>query len=323
MGKYQQSLPQLSNNLFLTDGGIETTLIFHEGLNLPYFAAFDLLNNAFGSEALHKYFSSYAQLAQKYQVGFILESATWRASQDWGAKLGYSTSAIAALNRHAIALLQEIRDEYENDNTPMVISGCIGPRGDGYNPAELMNETEAESYHSAQIKTFCEAQVDLVTAITMNYVEEAIGITKAAVNADIPVAISFTVETNGHLPTGQSLKEAIEHVDRATNSAPIYYMINCAHPTHFTSVLPNGEAWLERIRGLRANASIKSHAELDEAEELDDGNPIELAAQYRQLKTKLPNLNVLGGCCGTDIRHVEEICKASLPLFLTKPYQAA
>ena len=315
MARAKKNLPQLSDNLFLTDGGIETTLIFNEGLNLPYFAAFDLLKNTLGYEALHKYFRTYARLAQKYEVGLILESPTWRASQDWGDKLGYSTAEIATLNRKAIELLQDIRDEYENDNTPMVISGCIGPRGDGYNPESLMSEAEAERYHSAQIETFSSARVDLVTAITMTYVEEAIGISRAASNANIPVVISFTVETDGRLPTGQPLKNAIEQVDCTTNSKPIYYMINCAHPTHFDSVLPTGERWLERIRGLRANASIRSHAELDEAEELDDGNPVELAFQYRQLKTKLPSLNVLGGCCGTDHRHLEEICQICLPLF--------
>ncbi len=319
MARAKKNLPQLSDNLFLTDGGIETTLIFNEGLNLPYFAAFDLLKNALGYEALHKYFISYAQLAQKYEVGLILESPTWRASQDWGDKLGYSTAELAAFNRKAIELLQDIRDEYENNKTSMVISGCIGPRGDGYNPAELMDEISAERYHSAQIETFCSAQADLVTAITMTYVEEAIGISRAAESAKIPVVISFTVETDGRLPTGQPFKNAVEQVDDATNGAPLYYMINCAHPTHFESVLPTGEGWLERMSGLRANASIRSHAELDEAEELDDGNPVLLASQYRQLKTKLPSLNVLGGCCGTDHRHVEEICQVCLPLFFTAP----
>ena len=311
---------QFSANLFLTDGGIETTLIFNEGYHLPYFAAFDLLKNVLGYEALHKYFRTYAKLAQKYEVGLILESPTWRASQDWGDKLGYSTADIAFLNRKAIELLQDIREEYENEKSPMVISGCIGPRGDGYNPTVLMSETEAQNYHSAQIETFSwSPAVDLIAAMTMTYAEEAIGICLAAEDASIPVVISFTVETNGRLPSGQSLKNAIEQVDNATNCAPLYYMINCAHPTHFESLLPTGEDWLKRIHGLRANASIKSHAELDEAEELDDGNPVKLALQYRQLKTHLPSLNVLGGCCGTDIRHIERICQVCLPLFFTAP----
>lgn len=313
MAKYRNSLPQLNGDLFLTDGGLETTLIFHEGLELPYFAAFDLLKNEKGRETLYKYFSTYAAIARDHNVGLILESATWRASPDWGEKLGYSREALADINHKAIELLHDIRNEYENEKTKVVISGCIGPQGDGYKPADLMSEEEAERYHTTQIVTFSETDADLVAAFTMTYVEEAIGLTRAAESAGMPVVISFTVEMDGKLPTGQTLKDAIEKVDMATNDTPAYYMINCAHPTHFEGALASGEPWLQRIRGVRANASTKSHAELDEAEELDDGNPVELGRQYRELKDKLSHLNVFGGCCGTDHRHVEEICKACVP----------
>ena len=309
-----------SDKLFLTDGGLETSLVFHQGINLPCFAAFDLLNNAVGCETLSKYYRDYAQLARKYEVAFILEAPTWRASKDWGEKLGYSAAELASLNRKAIKLLQDIRAEYQDEKTPMIISGCIGSRDDGYNPQSFMDEAEAESYHATQIKTFSEAGADLITVMTMTYPEEAIGISRAAKQNKIPVAISFTVETDGKLPNGQTLKDAIEQVDTATDATPIYYMINCAHPTHFMGILPTGESWLTRIRGIRANASVKSHAELDESTELDDGDPIALASQYQTLKSKLPSLNVLGGCCGTDIRHVEEICKACLPLFTSSTY---
>jgi S-methylmethionine-dependent homocysteine/selenocysteine methylase len=315
MARYRNHLPQLSGGLFLTDGGIETTLIFHEGLELPYFAAFDVLKDDKGYAALQKYFRTYAALARRYAIGCILESATWRASPDWGTKLGYSVTALAELNRKAIRLLQGIRDAYEHDTVPMVISGCIGPRGDGYNPAALMTEHDAERYHATQAMTFRDTEADMLTAITMTYAAEAIGLTRAAQAAGMPVVISFTLETDGRLPTGQPLTEAIEQVDDATGHAPAYYMINCAHPTHFAATLAAGQPWLDRIRGLRANASAKSHAELDEAAELDDGNPVELGLQYRELKRKLTRLNVLGGCCGTDHRHVEEICKACMPLF--------
>ena len=312
MAKYRDRLPQLTGELFLTDGGAETTLIFHEGLELPYFAAFDLLKNAAGQAALRNYFRTYAEIAQKYSVGFILESATWRASSDWGAKLGYSTDALAAANRQAIAMLRDIRDEFESERTPMVISGCIGPRGDGYNPASFMSEAEAESYHRMQTQIFSDTDADMVTAITMTYPEEAIGIVRAAQAAAMPVAISFTVETDGRLPNGQALADAIAQVDGATGNAPIYYMINCAHPSHFADVLEDGGAWRSRIHGLRANASTKSHKELDEATSLDAGDPIDLAKRYREVKTRLGHLNVFGGCCGTDHRHVEAICQAVL-----------
>jgi len=311
--KYRKNLPQLSGDLFLTDGGIETTLIFHKGFELPEFAAFDLLNNDAGYSALKNYFSTYAGVANKYGVGFILESPTWRSSPGWGQKLGYSEKALVQANKQAIQLVSDVRVQYENPNTPIVISGCIGPSGDGYNPVTWLTETQAEKYHTPQIQTFAETEADMVTALTMTYAEEAIGIVRAAQAADLPVVISFTVETDGKLPSGQTIKNAIEQVDAATNSGPVYYMINCAHPTHFENSLPIGEKWVERLRGIRANASCLSHAELDEAEELDDGNPVELGFQYRQLKNRLPRLNVLGGCCGTDHRHIEAICQACIP----------
>ncbi|HEX7034024.1 MAG TPA: homocysteine S-methyltransferase family protein [Nitrososphaera sp.] len=314
MPKYRNHLPQLSGEPFLTDGGIETTLIYREGFELPHFAAFHLLQDDLGIEALRRYYRTYASIAAANKVGFILESPTWRANRDWGIKLGYDREGLANANRRAIDLLIGIREEYENENSRMVISGCIGPRGDGYNPSNMMSVAEAEQYHSEQIKTFAETEADMVSAITMNYPQEAEGIIRAAKREGMPVAISFTVETNGLLPTGQSLESVITALDEVTDSAPVYYMINCAHPTHIEKMLDSGDkSWSDRIRGLRANASSKSHAELDQATELDDGDPVELGRQYGQLVDRLKCLNVLGGCCGTDHRHVQEIAKVCIP----------
>lgn len=310
MSKYRHELPQLNGDLFLTDGGIETTLIFQDGFELPDFAAFDLLKNEEGREGLRKYFRTYAAIAKDNGVGFIFESATWRASSDWARRLGYSEAALANANRDAIELVREIRDEYANGGAPFVISGCIGPRGDGYNPEFQMTEEDAENYHATQARTFSETEADMVTAITMTYAEEAIGLTRAAKAAGMPVVIAFTTETDGRLPSGQALKDAIEQVDQATDNGPAYFMINCAHTTHFEDALAAGEPWTQRIRGLRANASTKSHAELDEAEELDDGNPTEFGGQHRELRDIYSHFAVLGGCCGTDHRHIEAICKA-------------
>jgi S-methylmethionine-dependent homocysteine/selenocysteine methylase len=310
MSKYRTTLPQLNGELFLTDGGIETTLIFHDGFDLPYFAAFDLLKNDGGREGLRNYYKPYVELAREHGVGFVLESATWRASPDWAEQLGYTPAALDDANRKAIELLEEIREENETEQTKMVISGCIGPRGDGYNPEELMTEAEAELYHAVQIGTFANTAADMITAITMTHAEEAIGIARAARAVGLPVVISFTVETDGRLPTGQTLEDAIEQVDAATGNAPAYYMINCAHTTHFDDALAAGEAWAGRIRGLRANASRMSHAELDEAEELDDGNPEEFGHDHGELRSAFSHINVFGGCCGTDLRHVENVVKA-------------
>ncbi len=310
MAKYRNGLPQLRGNVFLTDGGIETTLVFLDGIDLPDFAAFDLLKSDEGRAHLTRYYQKYIDIAHRYNSGFVLESATWRASPDWAARLGHSAEQLADLNHKAIAMLADLRDAYETATSPMVISGCVGPRGDGYNPAELLTVDDAENYHAVQIGTFAATEADMVAAITMTHAAEAIGIARAAQAFGMPSAISFTVETDGRLPTGQPLKEAVEEVDAATDNRPAYYMINCAHPSHFEGVVVGDGNWLERIRGVRANASRMSHAELDAAEELDDGNPTELAHQYRELKGKLTNLAVVGGCCGTDHRHVEEICKA-------------
>ena len=315
MNNYRTALPQLNGRLFLADGGIETTLIFHERLDLPDFAAFHLLKTPEGEMALRKYFRTYAEVAKQYGTGLILESATWRSNPDWGARLNYSREELADVNSKAIRMLEEIRREYETEQTPIVVSGCIGPRGDGYVPGNVMSVQEAEDYHREQIEVFASSSADLVTAITMNYVEEAIGIAQAARKAGVPVVLSFTVETDGNLPTGQTLKSAIEQVDKATNGYPAYYMINCAHPTHFEHIVSEGGAWLDRVRGLRANASHRSHAELNEAPDLDEGNPYELGMQYARLKKRISSLNVMGGCCGTDHRHVGQIAEACAPLF--------
>ena len=310
MTKYRSHLPQLDGCLFLTDGGIETCLIFHDKLELPYFAAFQLLKDASGRASLHDYYARYAEIARKGSFGFILESPTWRASSDWGDKLGYSETALATANCDSIVLMQELRKEFETARSPMVISGCVGPRGDGYDPGQVMSVQEAEAYHIAQIRTFSGAGVDMVTAITMTNANEAIGLARAAQSAGLPVSISFTVETDGRLPTGQTLREALEEVDASTDSGPAYYMINCAHPTHFQQALDEIGAAVKRVRGIRANASRQSHQELNEAPELDDGDPVELANQYRDLCRRHPQINVLGGCCGTDHRHVAQISTA-------------
>lgn len=310
MARYRSALPQVGGGLFLTDGGIETTLNFHDGLELPHFAAFHLLKTAEGQAALRRYFRAYAAIAKGFGAGLILESATWRASTDWGTRLGYDRPALAEANRLAIRLLEEIRDEHAGDRAPVVISGCIGPRGDGYVPDRAMSAAEAEGYHAEQIGVFAETAADMVCAVTMNDVEEAVGIVRAAQRAAMPAAISFTVETDGRLPTGQTLQAAVEQVDRETGAYPGYYMINCAHPTHFAPVLAPAAPFTARIRGVRANASRMSHAELNEAPVLDVGDPAELASQYADLARRLPRLNVVGGCCGTDHRHVEAIARA-------------
>lgn len=295
---------------YLTDGGLETTLIFENEIDLPLFAAFPLIETPQGRETLRAYFEQYIAIAKTVGCGFVLESATWRSSRDWGDQLGYDSDRLEAANRLHVELLQDLRNTHASAHVPMIVSGCVGPRGDGYDPGQVMTQTEAAAYHAPQIQTFAQSGVDMISAITMTNTPEALGIAAAAKAAKVPCVISFTVETDGHLPTGQSLADAIAAVDRETDAYPSHYMINCAHPTHFAHRIEAAASWTNRIGGIRANASCKSHAELDEAETLDRGCPHELGYAYADLVRQFPNLRVLGGCCGTDKAHIQAIANS-------------
>ena len=308
--QYRNNLPQLGSKMFVADGGLETSMIFLRDIDLPLFAAFPLIADDKGMAELESYFRPYIDIAVENRVGIILDTPTWRCSHGWSEELGYSALDTQYFNEASVDFLVRLRDRHQSADTPIVINGAIGPQGDGYSPTDIMSVETAEKYHSHQVKTFAITRADMVTAVTIPYVEEAIGIARAAKKAGIPAAISFTVETDGRLPSGMSLQEAIEITDAETGGSPVYYMINCAHPSHFEHVLDGDEAWMQRIYGVRANASCMSHAELDEATELDDGNPQEFGQDYRRLQQRLTNLRVVGGCCGTDHRHIAEVCGA-------------
>jgi homocysteine S-methyltransferase len=298
-------LPQLGDDLFLTDGGMETWLVHEHGFELPQFASFPLLDDPQGMDALRAYFAPYVELARANGVGLVLDAPTWRASSHWGELLGYDAAELADFNRRAVALVDDLRKEASD--VVIVVGGCVGPCDDAYAPTDQISADDAYAYHRTQIETFAETAADLVNALTLTYPAEAIGIARAANAVDLPVAISFTVETDGRLPGGETLGDAIAAVDGAAEVD--YFMVNCAHPTHFVGVLDHGD-WRQRVWGVRANASMRSHAELDEAEQLDSGDPQELASHYPELRERLPNLRVAGGCCGTDDRHIAAICSA-------------
>lgn len=303
---HRHQLPQSNGITLLTDSGLETTLIFHEGLELPLFASYPLLETVEGRSVLRTYFERHLAIAADHGTGFLLEAPTWRASRDWGHQIGHSPADLKQLNQAAIALLADIRRGSESVS-PVVISGNIGPRGDGYQPDLAMTADQAEAFHAEQIGWFAETEADMVSAFTISTVNEGVGIIRAAAAAGMPSVVSYTTETDGRLPDGTPLGEAFEQTDMLTAGAAAYFMVNCAHPDHFRIALESDAAWLKRVWGVRANASRLSHAELDEAENLDHGNPAELGRDYAQLKRLLPNLRIFGGCCGTDHRHVEAI----------------
>ena len=293
-----------TKRFFLSDGGLETYMIFDREYELPCFSAAVLLDSEAGRRDLTEYFERFLDIARQSGRGFVMDAPTWRAGMAWAGPLGQTISEVMDTNKRAVAFVSDIRDRHESDGFPILVNGLVGPAGDAYAPDTPLDAQDALLIHAPQIHALGRAGVDMISAMTLTHAGEATGIVQAAREIDVPVVIAFTLETDGCLPSGQPLGEAIAEVDAATNNGPIYYMINCAHPDHFRDVLDTRAAWLSRIGGLRSNASRMSHAELDEADELDDGNPAELGRLNAELLTLLPNIRVIGGCCGTDHRHV-------------------
>jgi homocysteine S-methyltransferase len=294
------TLPQLAGRPVVTDGGLETDLIYHHDVDLPDFAAFVLVDDERGQDLLVRYYDDYVDIARRAGTAIQLETPTWRASGDWGERLGYSAAELQRVNRDAVALLGRLRDRADLET--FLISGCLGPRGDGYVAGEVVDPDVAAAYHTPQIEALADGGADLITVLTLTGTGEAIGIVRAARSTGLPVAVSFTVEQDGRLPDGTPLSTAIADVD--AEGGPDYFMLNCAHPTHMAPAVTDSGDWRSRIVGLRANASRRSHEELDAATELDEGDPAELRAAHDELRPHLPNLALLGGCCGTDVRHV-------------------
>jgi len=294
--------------VYLTDGGLETSLIFHQGIDLPMFAAFPLVQQADGRSALRAYWKPYLAVAREFSAAMVVDTATWRASRDWGEQLGYDEASLREVNAEAVGLATELAGALDT----ATVNGVIGPRGDGYVLGDAMTPEQAADYHAPQIRALASAGVDQVTAVTLTYPDEAVGFVRASGAAGVPAVVSFTVETDGRLPSGHGLREAVGLVDEQTDHASLGFMINCAHPSHFEATLRDDGEWLHRIKGIRPNASERSHGELDAADELDEGNPDDLADRCRDLMQRLPDLDLLGGCCGTDHRHIRAMATACL-----------
>lgn len=281
---------------WVTDGGLETDLLFHRGLDLPEFAAFPLVEQPGPARTLAGYYEGYAAVARAAGAGLVLETPTWRANTDWGARLGYDAAALARANAAAVELVRAAAPA----DVPVRVSGVVGPRGDGYVAAGHRAD-EAAGYHAPQVAALAAAGVDVEHAMTLSEVAEAVGVVRAARDAGVAVGVSFTVETDGRLPDGTPLHEAVERTD--AEAAADWYGVNCAHPLHVRPALDGG-TWQDRIACLRPNASTLTHAELDVMEELDEGDLDLLRATTADLLSALPSVTTLGGCCGTDVRHV-------------------
>lgn len=309
MSRYRNQLPQLSEDLFLADGGLETDLIFNHGVEIQEFAAHTLLPDPLTRNIVADYFRAYLSLANEHNAGFILDSQTWKAHMHWAHDLGVNENDLRKANKASVAFIDSLRNEFSGNAKPIVLCGIIGPTADAYAPEDRVGAKKAEEYHSRQLGWLAETAVDMISGTTFPRTDEAVGLVRAAQSFNLPVVISFTVETDGCLPTGRALGDAIRAVDDSTGGAVAYFSVNCAHPDHFFNVF-DGADWTHRVRALRCNASRQSHAELDACEVLDAGSPEELASQYRSILTEMPWLNIFGGCCGTDLRHVTQIAQA-------------
>ena len=306
-------LPQQRGQMFVTDGGIETHMIFNEGEDLPDMSVYLLNDSERGRQKMREYYRAYLPIAQAAGQGFLFDTNTWRASPDWGQRAGLDTARLRAANIAAVDFCAEMQAEFAAAGVGSIISGVIGPRRDAWQYDGRMTTEEAMDYHRLQVEAFADSAAAYVSVYTLTNVPEAVGIARLCREAGLPVVLSFTLETDGKLPGGKPLGEAIMETDAATDGYPAYYMINCVHPIHFASTIRHAGGWVDRIGGLRVNASMKSHAELDESPELDIGNIVDLAQRYQRLLPLLPNIRVIGGCCGTDHRHIAAICDACLP----------
>jgi len=301
-------LPQQTGSLMTSAGGFETWMQYVDGFKLRHFCGFELLNDARGEACLRDYHRKVVEAAVANGFGVINEGLHYRASRDWGALTGFSREGLEEINIRGIEFYRDFAKEYATAETPMTVSGAIGPKGDAYNVGRVPDAAEAEDYHSEQILTMRKAGVDQVTAMTFSGVEEAIGFCRAAKAAGVPVVVSFFVVRGGRLKGGESLDEAIARVDAATGNAPAYFMINCTHPTEFEPSLTEGD-WTNRLGGFMPNAVAAETLDLCKLGHLEDGDPEELGDQMAGLARRFGHVNVWGGCCGTDGRHIGQITR--------------
>ncbi|ESQ89595.1 DNA helicase RuvA [Asticcacaulis sp. AC460] len=295
--------------LYLTEGGQETEIMYKFGHALPEFAMYPLLDNPKAMADLHGMYARFLDAAAKHGFSALVSGLDYRASPDWGEKLGYSRQALADALLQSIDFLRDAARPYQGQIPEILIGGMMGPRGDAYSLNRTMTAEESEDYHSFQLETLKSAQVDFCTAVTFNSVAEGLGVARAAARVGMPLSLSFTLDGNHRLKSGPSLKEAIETIDaEAGDARPDVYGINCSHPIEFEPALQPGD-WILRLRSLRPNASAKDKGELCQIGHLDDGNPVDLGETMGRLARTYPHMDIWGGCCGTWEAHLDEIAR--------------
>lgn len=307
----QSPLPPMgSGEIFLTEGGSETEIMYRHGFELPEFAMFPLLDNPKAVSAMHGIFSKQLDVAAEFGLSFLLSGLDYRASPDWGAKLGYSPTALAEANTAAIDFLRDVAKGYEGQVPRLLFGGILGPRGDAYGLNREITADVAEEYHAVQLETLKLAGVDFACAMTFNNIPESVGAARAAAKIGVPLSVSLTLDSTHRLKSGPSLADAITEIDAQTgNDAPDFYLLNCSHPLEYEPALET-EDWINRLRGVRPNASKMEKIALCKLGHIEEGNPVELGSQLRSLSERYPHMDIFGGCCGTGHSHLREIAKA-------------
>ena len=282
--------------LYLTEGGQETEILYRHGHELPEFAMYPLLDNAQAMSDLESMYRAILDVAAEHGFAALISGLDYRASPDWGEKLGYSRTGLADAVEQSIAFLRDVSRPYQGQIDQILISGMLGPRGDAYSLNRTITANEAEEYHSFQLEILKRAGVDIAGAVTFNNIPEAIGVARAAARIGVPLAISFTLDSSNRLQSGPTLKEAVEAVDAETGDArPDFYGINCSHPLEFEPALEPGD-WIFRLRSLRPNASARDKMELCAIGHLEEGDPADLGERMGTLARKYPHIDIFGGC---------------------------
>lgn len=305
----QEYPPRLENKFYLTAGGTETEILYKWGYELPEFAMFTLLDDEEANECVRNMYRRYFEVAAKNNTGLVIEGHDYRASPDWAGKLGISLENLAEIQHRIINFLTDLKTEFDGKVSDVVITGGIGPRGDAYGTGGNISEAEAEDYHSVQLSTLKDTDADMAVALTFNNIPEAVGIVRAATKIGIPIGISLTLNTESRLSSGPSLREAIEAIDENTDEGAAWYGTNCSHPLEFEPAISEEGAWRQRLRLIRPNAAKMEKISLCKLGHLEDGDPIELGAQMGDVASRFPSVDIIGGCCGTDERHLNEIAK--------------
>ena len=300
---------QRPGRYYLTEGGQETEIMYRHGHDLPEFAMFALLDRPEARDDLRAMFTRYLETAAVNGFVPLMGGVDYRLSPDWGQLIGYSPAVLQDMQLRAIDLLREVARPFRAQVPEILFAGIVGPRGDAYQLNRDITEAEAEDYHSAQVGWLKMAGVDLVSALTFNNVPEAVGLSRAAARAGLPVSVSFTLDSTHRLRSGPSLREAIEAADAALGAdRPDFYGVNCSHPYEFLPALEPGD-WVLRLRALRPNAAMMDKISLCSLGHLEEGDWHELGHLMGDLARRYPHLDVWGGCCGTWDKHLNEIAR--------------